>query len=184
MLVSILLIIVICILIGIYFYFLPPIPSLKKQKYPYALLLGCPSHNDGSMASSQIKRCELAIEAYKKGLFDTLIISGGAVKNQYTESKEMAKYIKQKSSIPIICETQARNTYENFKNAVKLTQDAPILILTGSLHAKRSCAIAKEFYATYSAYTYPDHKIRHIIREIASRYIFIKIEILKKAGKY
>ena len=66
MLVSLFLVILICILIGIYYYFLPPIPSLKKQKYPYALLLGCPSHDDGSMATSQIKRCELAIEAYQK----------------------------------------------------------------------------------------------------------------------
>lgn len=184
MLVSLFLVILICILIGIYYYFLPPIPSLKKQKYPYALLLGCPSHDDGSMATSQIKRCELAIEAYQKNLFDTLVISGGAVKNQYTESKEMAKFIQQKSSMPIICETQARNTYENFKNSSRITQDVPILILTGSLHAKRSCAIAKEFYSNYSAYTYPDHKLRHIIREIVSRYIYIKIELLKKAGKY
>ncbi|MBM6652224.1 YdcF family protein [Faecalitalea cylindroides] len=136
------------------------------------------------MATSQIKRCELAIEAYQKNLFDTLVISGGAVKNQYTESKEMAKFIQQKCSMPIICETQARNTYENFKNSSRITQDVPILILTGSLHAKRSCAIAKEFYSNYSAYTYPDHKLRHIIREIASRYIYIKIELLKKAGKY
>ena len=183
MLVSLFLVILICILIGIYYYFLPPIPSLKKQKYPYALLLGCPSHDDGSMATSQIKRCELAIEAYQKNLFDTLVISGGAVKNQYTESKEMAKFIQQKCSMPIICETRARNTYENFKNSSRITQDVPILILTGSLHAKRSCAIAKEFYSNYSAYTYPDHKLRHIIREIASRYIYIKIELLKKAGK-
>ena len=76
------------------------------------------------------------------------------------------------------------SVYENFKNSSRITQDVPILILTGSLHAKRSCAIAKEFYSNYSAYTYPDHKLRHIIREIASRYIYIKIELLKKAGKY
>ena len=182
MLVSLFLVILICILIGIYYYFLPPIPSLKKQKYPYALLLGCPSHDDGSMATSQIKRCELAIEAYQKNLFDTLVISGGAVKNQYTESKEMAKFIQQKSSMPIICETQARNTYENFKNSSRITQDVPILILTGSLHAKRSCAIAKEFYSNYSAYTYPDHKLRHIIRNRLSIYLH-QDRIIKKGRK-
>ena len=66
------------------------------------------------------QRCELAIEAYQKNLFDTLVISGGAVKNQYTESKEMAKFIQQKSSMPIICETQARNTYENLKIRLEL----------------------------------------------------------------
>ena len=182
MMVSLVIIVILFIFTWIYCYFLPPIPKIKEHKYPYALLLGCPNHDDGSMATSQIKRCDLAIEAYKKGLFKTLIISGGAVKNKYCESKEMEKYIQSKINIPTICETKARNTYENFQNTFHITQDVPLLILTGSLHAKRSCAIARQFYSDYSVYTYPDHKFRHIIREIASRYIYIKIEAQKKIG--
>ena len=80
---------ILIILASIYIYFFPFIPKRKKH-YTYALLLGCPAHNDGTMASSQIKRCDLAIDTYKKGLYDTLIISGSNVKNEYVEAK---KYI-------------------------------------------------------------------------------------------
>lgn len=59
--------------------FLPLYPKRKKH-YTYALLLGCPAHDDGTMSSSQIKRCDLAIKAYQQNLYDTLIISGSNVK--------------------------------------------------------------------------------------------------------
>lgn len=171
----------ILIIFLIHHHFLPPIPKLKNQAYPYAILLGCPCHDDGTLSRSQIKRCNLAIKAYDNNKFETLIISGGAVKNKYYESKEMAKYISAHSNMNIICETKARNTFENFTYTKEITNNAPILVLTSSLHARRSCAIAKQFYREYSAYTYPDRKIKHILREIVSRFIYIKIEIQKKA---
>ena len=98
----------ICILIFlvcIYIYFFPCIPKRKKH-YTYALLLGCPAHDDGTMSSSQIKRCNLAIDMYKKGLYDTLIISGSNVKNEYVEAKVMHNYITNKTEIPIWKHTQ------------------------------------------------------------------------------
>ena len=79
---------ILIILASIYIYFFPFIPKRKKH-YTYALLLGCPAHNDGTMSSSQIKRCHLAIDTYKKGLYDTLIISGSNVKNEYVEAQVM-----------------------------------------------------------------------------------------------
>ena len=175
-----LLIIFICILC-IHDAFIPRIPKLKQSKYPYAILLGCPCHDDGSLSTSQIQRCELAIQ--QKDKYETLIITGGAVKNQYYEAIEMKKYIEQKADIPIITETKARNTFANFTNVKAITQDVPVLVLTSSLHARRSCAIAKLFYTEYSACTYPHYKIKHIYREIISRYIYIKIEIQKKLRK-
>lgn len=168
------------ILLWIHNHFLPSIPKMKDQKYPYAILLGCPTHDDGTLSTAQTKRCNLAIEAYQKGLFDTLVISGSNVKNKYYESKSMAEYIQSKTEMPIICETKARNTFENFTYAKEITGESPVLVLTGSLHARRSCAIAAQFYQDFSAYTYPDHKLKHIFREIGSRYIYIKIEIQKK----
>ena len=153
---------VICLLL-MYLHYFPAIPR-RKEKYPYALLLGCPSHNDGSYATSQIRRCELAIEAYKKGYFDTLIISGGAVKNEYV----------------IVCETKARNTWENFQFTKEKIGDVPVLILSSGTHIRRACAIGKSFFKEYSGLWYPDHKPKHILREIASRCIYISIEYKKK----
>ena len=165
-------------ILGIHDAFIPRIPKIKQKKYPYAILLGCPCHDDGSLSTSQKERCELAIR--NKDLYSTLIITGGAVKNQYYEAIEMKKYIEQKADIPILTETQARNTFANFTNVKKMTGDVPVLVLTSSLHARRSCAIAKQFYHEYSACTYPHYKLSHIFREIVSRFIYIRIEIQKK----
>ena len=170
------------LLICIYTYYFPPIPKRKKH-YSYALLLGCPSHDDGSMSTSQIQRCNLAIQAYQKGLYDTLIISGSSVKNKYVEAKVMHAYIKKKFSIPCILETNAKNTFENFKFSKPFIKNKSFLILTSSTHKKRACAIARHFFNNYSAYSYPDRKIKHIIREIHSRAIYIQFEIKKKIGR-
>ncbi len=163
----------------IYIHYFPRIPSYKPT-YDYALLLGCPTHADGSLCRSQIKRCNLAIEEYKKGAYTTLVICGGAVKNQYVESEAMASYIQERIPIPLHCETKSRNTFENFSNAKDIIQDQSVLVLTSSCHARRSCAIAKQFFKHYSAAWYPDYKPKHIIRECISRIIYISIEIKKK----
>ncbi len=175
----ILLLILLFILFCIYQYYFPRIPK-KKNHYTYALLLGCPTHDDGSLCTSQIKRCTLAIDDYNKGLYDHLIITGGSVKNKYIESESMKDYILSKTVIPITCETKSRNTYENFMFSKKIIQDSDVLILTSGTHARRACAIARQFFKTYSADFYPDHKPKHVIREIVSRIIYIQIEIKKK----
>ncbi len=182
MIVSLLVIaLILCLIYAAYIYrsYFPPLPKRKKH-YPYALLLGCPSHDDGSYATSQIKRCDLAIQAYKNGFYDTLIITGGAVKNQYVESEQMAKYILNKETIPLCCEKASRNTWENFQNAKEMIQDQPVLILSSGTHIRRACAIARQFFKDYGASWYPDHKPRHIFREIVSRCIYISIERKKK----
>lgn len=174
---------VLLLLVLIYIYFFPFIPQ-KKKHYTYALLLGCPSHNDGTMSSSQIKRCNLAIEMYKKNLYDTLIISGSNIKNKYIEAKVMNDYIQNKTMIPTILETNAKNTFENFKFSKEIIQNKDVLILTSQTHAKRACAIARQFFSDYGCSWYKDLKFKHITREIISRILYIKIEILKKLGRY
>ena len=129
------------------------------------------------MSSSQIKRCDLAIKAYQQNLYDTLIISGSNVKNEFIEAKVMHAYIQNKMDIPTILETNARNTFENFK----FSKD---IILTSQTHAKRACAIARQFFSDYGCMWFKDLKPKHITREIVSRILYIKIEFLKKIGRY
>lgn len=174
---------ILILLVCIYTHFFPFIPKRKKH-YTYALLLGCPAHDDGTMSSSQIKRCNLAIDMYKKGLYGTLIISGSNVKNEYVEAEVMNTYIRKRVEIPTILETHARNTFENFKLSKEYIQEQDVLILTSQTHAKRACAIAKQFFSDYGCAWFKDLKLKHILREIISRIIYIKIEIQKKTGKY
>ena len=156
---------------------LPACPAKKPERY--ALLLGCPSHSDGTLSRSQLKRCHLAMKAWDEGLYDTLVISGGAVRNRHTEAKAMADYIRFFRNIPIVEEDQARNTWQNFEKTKDLLGDQPILVLTSSLHARRACAIARQFFSEYSVMTYPDWKPKHIAREYASRLIYFANEFRK-----
>ena len=174
---------ILIILACIYIYFFPFIPKRKKH-YTYALLLGCPAHDDGTMSSSQIKRCNLAIQMYEQNLYDTLIISGSNVKNEYVEAQVMHDYIQNKVNIPIVLETNARNTFENFKYSKEIIQNEDVIILTSQTHAKRACAIAKQFFSDYGCMWFKDLKPKHIAREIVSRILYIKIEFLKKIGRY
>lgn len=163
--------------------FLPLYPKKKETLY-ICIATWCPTHDDGTMSSSQIKRCNLAIKAYQQNLYDTLIISGSNVKNEFIEAKVMHAYIQNKIDIPTILETNARNTFENFKFSKDIIQKQDVLILTSQTHAKRACAIARQFFSDYGCMWFKDLKPKHITREIVSRILYIKIEFLKKIGRY
>ena len=96
----------------------------------------------------------------------------------------MHDYIQKQIYIPTILEANARNTFENFKFSKEYIQKQDVVILTSQTHAKRACAIARQFFDDYGCVWYKDHKPKHIVREIGSRLIYIKIELLKKVGKY
>lgn len=156
---------------------LPSVPS--KEPETYGVLLGCPSHSDGTLSGSQLKRCHLAIKAWDECLYQTLVITGGAVRNRYTECRAMADYIRFFRNIPIVEEDQARSTWQNFEKTRELIGDQPILVLTSSLHARRACAIARQFFDTVSVMTYPDWKPKHMARELASRLVYMGMELKK-----
>ncbi len=162
----------------LYLYYLPPVPE-RKRKTSFGLVLGCPAHNDGTLCRSQIQRCKTAARGYEDGLYDVILISGGAVKNQYREAEVMKDYLETLSNAPIITETEARNTFENFRNSFDITGDVPITLITSDLHRDRAAACGRQFYSQIEALTYPDHKPDHILRELGSRLVYIKYELQK-----
>lgn len=179
MIVSLIILVPFILCIGIYIHYFPPIPRRKKV-YDYAVVLGCPNKKDGSLCTSQKKRCETAIDAYKKGYYKTLCITGGTTRYGFCESEEMNKYIQKKIQIPYILETDSQTTIENFKFTHSLIGDSSILIITSQTHIKRACAIAKDYFSDYSGIYYPEHRMKHVTREIGARYLYIKDKL--KAG--
>lgn len=177
--------------VAVYRHFLPPLSRRKPgQSVPFALVLGCGGHDDGTTSRSQRGRCQLAIDEYDKGSYQTLILSGGAVRNAYIEAEVMKNWIDQQRArtgqppIPMILETEARNTWENFSHTRELTGDVPILIMTGSMHARRAGAIASSFFSDYRVASYPDFTLKKFCREIVSRSQYCSIELLKRLGLY
>lgn len=175
MIVSILLIFIV-LFVATYIYFFPPIPKRKKV-YDYAVVLGCPNKKDGSLCTSQKKRCEKAIEAYKNGYYKTLCITGGCTRYGFVESEEMNNYIQEKITIPYVLETKSQTTFENFEYTKEIIGDASILVITSQTHIRRACAIARQYFSDYSGIYYPEHRMKHIVREIGARYLHIKNQI-------
>lgn len=172
---------------AIYRHFLPPVTRMSsKRHYPWALLLGCSTHDDGSITHSQQGRCLLAMEQYDQGLYDTLMISGGAVRNSFVEADVMKNWIDQQraqrhqSSLPIVCERQARNTWQNLANTKAITGDVPIVILTGSTHARRAAAMAAQFFSEVQVVSYPDFTWKKALQEIVSRFEYCRLELRKR----
>lgn len=167
-------------LYAFYRHFLPPTRrKVSLARYPYALLLGCAAHDDGTPSTAQIGRTQLAVDEYENGLFDTLMISGGAVRNPYTEATMMKEMIQKHSDMPILTETHAKNTWENMAFAKDILGDVPIVIMTGSMHARRASAMAANFFTDYVVVSYPDFSWKRLKQEIPSRIQFIAIELSK-----
>ncbi|WP_067556153.1 YdcF family protein [Faecalibaculum rodentium] len=164
---------------GLYLWLLPPVKKPRKQ-YPFAILLGCPCRKDGSMSRSQVERCRLAMAAWSS--YRTLVITGGAVKNKWPEAQTMAAYIRTRCPIPVVIEDKSRTTWENLKNTREIIGDVPVLLLTSSLHAPRAQAMARHFFSDVAVQTYRENRLKHVLRELVSRKIYMVMELKKLAG--
>ncbi|WP_276927500.1 YdcF family protein [Faecalibaculum rodentium] len=164
---------------GLYLWLLPPVKKPRKQ-YPFAILLGCPCRKDGSMSRSQVERCRLAMAAWSS--YRTLVITGGAVKNKWPEAQTMAAYIRTRCPIPVVIEDKSRTTWENLKNTREIIGDVPVLLLTSSLHAPRAQAMARHFFSDVAVQTYRENRLKHVVRELVSRKIYMVMELKKLAG--
>lgn len=164
---------------GLYLWLLPPVKKPRKQ-YPFAILLGCPCRKDGSMSRSQVERCRLAMAAWSS--YRTLVITGGAVKTKWPEAQTMAAYIRTRCPIPVVIEDKSRTTWENLKNTREIIGDVPVLLLTSSLHAPRAQAMARHFFSDVAVQTYRENRLKHVLRELVSRKIYMVMELKKLAG--
>ncbi len=164
---------------GLYLWLLPPVKKPRKQ-YPFAILLGCPCRKDGSMSRSQVERCRLAMAAWSS--YRILDITGGAVKNKWPEAQTMAAYIRTRCPIPVVIEDKSRTTWENLKNTREIIGDVPVLLLTSSLHAPRAQAMARHFFSDVAVQTYRENRLKHVLRELVSRKIYMVMELKKLAG--
>ncbi|WP_276903836.1 YdcF family protein [Faecalibaculum rodentium] len=164
---------------GLYLWLLPPVKKPRKQ-YPFAILLGCPCRKDGSMSRSQVERCRLAMAAWSS--YRTLVITGGAVKNKWPEAQTMAAYIRTRCPIPVVIEDKSRTTWENLKNTREIIGNVPVLLLTSSLHAPRAQAMARHFFSDVAVQTYRENRLKHVLRELVSRKIYMVMELKKLAG--
>jgi vancomycin permeability regulator SanA len=104
------------------------------------LVLGYPSHSDGTASPIQEMRVAIGVRAFHHSKCDRLVFSGAAVKNQIVEAQTMAQLARSMGVSPaaIVLETHAQNTWENIKFSIPVVEKYHrILIASDSLHAQR-----------------------------------------------
>ena len=104
------------------------------------LVLGYPSETEGSAHPIQHFRVKAAVNLYHARGCRRLILSGGAIANQFIEAETMAEIAKDLGMVPsnLLIERSARSTWENIGCTLPHTDAERIFVVSNSLHARRA----------------------------------------------
>jgi hypothetical protein len=122
----------------------PPAGACVSAAHDVIIVLGCPNNSDGTPATCQISRADIAVSLMNAGLGSRFITSGAAVHNQYVEADTLRQLLMDRgvSSSQIWIEPLAQHTDENiyystlimqaqgWTNALVVSEDAGQLVMT------------------------------------------------------
>jgi hypothetical protein len=93
----------------------PAAPDCVKQYHDVIIVLGCPSEDNGSPASCQTSRVDIAMRLKAAGYGDRFITTGGAVHNQWVEAEALRALLLSRgvANDRIWVEPEAEHTDEN-----------------------------------------------------------------------
>lgn len=133
-------------LMSIYLFFPKPSKKLQNQ-YEAIVILGYPANDDGTISNRLKERLDFALMLYEKQMAPIIIVSGASVKNKYKEAEVMKQYLlKAHSTLSILMEEHAHNTFQNFKFIKELTHYTNLLVITSPSHIRRASFFAHKFY--------------------------------------
>lgn len=101
---------------------LAPASNTSLTRYDAIIVLGSPADSDGNPTPDQLARVTEAVHEYERGVAPRLILTGGAVRNRFTEAQVMARTA-EAQGIPasaISIEPNARDTIQNACYAVRI----------------------------------------------------------------
>jgi uncharacterized SAM-binding protein YcdF (DUF218 family) len=94
---------------------LAPTSNTSLTRFDAIIVLGSSADDDGNPTPTQLARVTEAVHEYERGVATRLILTGGAVKNRFTEARVMARTA-HAQGIPdsaIFVEPESRNTIQN-----------------------------------------------------------------------
>lgn len=131
-------------------------PKLKaeRKKYECAVVCGYPAKENGEPSDIMKSRVEKAVELIRKKKADCLILSGGAVANEYNEAEVMAEYAVKMgvSESVIIKETAAVSTYHNMmyvKEIMEHNHFKNCIVVTNGWHLRKADYYSRKFRLDY-----------------------------------
>lgn len=126
----------------------------RRRVYDCAVVCGYPAEADGSPSRILKTRVERAAELWKTGRVRFLILSGGAVGNEFVEAEVMKAYAKELGVDPevIRVECQAVSTYHNLKYASEIMKKEgwqDCAVVTNRWHLRKADHYARKFGLEY-----------------------------------
>lgn len=149
------------------------------------VVLGCAVRGD-TPSPMLARRLNRALEVYREGLADAIIVCGGKGKGEnITEAEAMRKYLSDRGieEGKVLLEDESTNTWANLANARNIMEEKGFksaLIVTSEFHLPRALSYAREMDIAASgaaSKTQWHLRLYYSLREIAS---YVKHWITKK----
>ncbi|MDP9727393.1 YdcF family protein [Alicyclobacillus tolerans] len=160
--------------------------NIRPVPADVAIVLG--AFTDGYRPSPPlIRRLHAAIDLYRMGYMQAIIVSGGRGQDEkVTESHSMKRFLVMNGVAPhvIFEEHKSSDTWENLRNSLLLMNSlgfADAIIVTSDYHLPRALAVAKKLSIPASGYAAKSGKQerRYAVREIFAR---IQYTLLRKSS--
>jgi uncharacterized SAM-binding protein YcdF (DUF218 family) len=131
-------------------YFSIPMGDTQQRQFDVILVLGNPAKEDGSIGPLARARVLEGIRQYRAGVAPRLLMTGGAVQNQFVESQLMLQFARSQGVPPsaVLADGQAQNTIQNAYYAYKIMQAhdwTSALIVSSPTHVRRASLIFRYY---------------------------------------
>jgi len=131
-------------------YFSIPMNDTQQTQFDVILVLGNPAKDDGSIAPLAKSRVLEGIRQYRAGAAPRLLMTGGAVQNQFVEAQVMLQFARSQGvpAAALLAEGESRNTIQNAFYSYKIMQAhdwTSALVVTSPTHIRRASLIFSHY---------------------------------------
>jgi uncharacterized SAM-binding protein YcdF (DUF218 family) len=131
-------------------YFSIPMSDTQQGQFDVLLVLGNPAKSDGSIGPIAQSRVLEAIRQYRAGVAPRLLMTGGAVQNQFVEAQVMMQFARSQGvpASAVFAEGKARNTVQNAYYSYQIMQAhdwTSVLVVSSPTHLRRASLILSHY---------------------------------------
>jgi uncharacterized SAM-binding protein YcdF (DUF218 family) len=131
-------------------YFSIPMGNTQQGQFDVILVLGNPAKEDGTIGPLAKARVLEGIRQYRAGVAPRLLMTGGAVQNQFVEAQLMLQFARSQGvpASAVLADGQAQDTIQNAYYAYKIMQAhdwASALIVSSPTHVRRASLIFRYY---------------------------------------
>jgi uncharacterized SAM-binding protein YcdF (DUF218 family) len=141
-------------------YFSIPMSDTQQRQFDVILVLGNPANEDGTIGPIAQSRVLEAIREYRNGVAPRLLMTGGAVKNQFVEAQVMLRFARSQG-VPddaLFAAGESQNTIQNAYYAYKIMQAhdwTSALVVSSPSHLRRASLIFRSFPLAWQMHAAP-----------------------------